>query len=154
MFWGMFSATGLQESSPELLTQFHIISNLIFSENLASHPTGWAITDVATTAQELHIRLLHQHSLPENIQPDSWCNSWFAESFEFQVPAGRNGFRKAHLCARQSYQGVDWAPCIWHFGETCSAWMDGFHRTRQMADGEFGVVWASSLPMSVLWTEW
>ena len=39
---------------------------------------------LTTTAQDLHIRLLHQHSLPETTQPDSCCNSWFAESLSFK----------------------------------------------------------------------
>ncbi len=44
---------------------------------------------------------------------------------------------------------------VWHFGEVFSSWMNpGFHCTGQMADSVFGVMWVSSLLMSMLWIEW
>ncbi len=44
---------------------------------------------------------------------------------------------------------------VWHFGEVFSSRMNpGFHRTGQMAESVFGVVWVSGLQISMLWIEW
>ena len=81
----------------------------------------------------------------------------------------KNRLKGAHLHACHPHQGLTWLQFgvvtnfsgqmltfdgHWHAGEVCSKRMNpGFNCTGQMADSGIGVVWASGLLMSTLWTE-